>query len=500
MVHKIIADKATEIKLSLQTSDPSLVKTRQAVIAAYLESMWQSLRKGPTKLTHKQVVALSGEIYHLWVNSLEDNPVNPDFWSRIINTNESAINAGKNSLAINPDAYEMKRLEDRFGGFSDGLLANHGLVVDDHSRANLLRQVAKAMTEAAYKIKKFAEGDYSPDQSGNRFPKWEASKEQTTTKQTGVSLKGLLDGWWKEAQTAGTTESTRDTYSRTIKYFCTFIKHDDASKITTEDIIAYKDHRLHEANPKTGKTAAPKTVKDGDLAALKSILGWGMNNKKITSNPAQGVTLKIGKRVRTRLNYFSIDERNAILQLAKNYKPSGREGQKQTAAKRWIPWMCAYSGARVGEIIQLRKQDIREEEGHWIYIITPEAGTQKTKEARIVPIHSHLIDEGFINFVAASDEGYIFLNAKTGDNIKGKLNAMKNRLSEFIRTVVPDPNIAPNHGWRHTFKTLAREVEGNDPKVLDDIVGHGHGNEGAKYGASTIKAMAIVMKNFPKII
>jgi integrase len=28
------------------------------------------------------------------------------------------------------------------------------------------------------------------------------------------------------------------------------------------------------------------------------------------------------------------------------------------AARRWVPWLMAYSGARCGEITQLRKEDI----------------------------------------------------------------------------------------------------------------------------------------------
>lgn len=42
-------------------------------------------------------------------------------------------------------------------------------------------------------------------------------------------------------------------------------------------------------------------------------------------------------------------------------------------AKRWLPWVCAYTGARVGEIAQLRKQDVAHEHGRWVLVITPEA-------------------------------------------------------------------------------------------------------------------------------
>ena len=33
--------------------------------------------------------------------------------------------------------------------------------------------------------------------------------------------------------------------------------------------------------------------------------------------------------------------------------------------------------------------------------------------------------------------------------------------------MVPDPNVQPNHGWRHTFKTIGLEAELPE-RVLDE--------------------------------
>ncbi|QDZ10420.1 hypothetical protein [Devosia ginsengisoli] len=67
---------------------------------------------------------------------------------------------------------------------------------------------------------------------------------------------------------------------------------------------------------------------------------------------------------------------------------------------RWVPWLCAYTGARSGEITQLRKQDIEQhKDGFWILHITPEAGTVKGSMPRTVVLHDHLIEQGFLDFV-----------------------------------------------------------------------------------------------------
>lgn len=46
--------------------------------------------------------------------------------------------------------------------------------------------------------------------------------------------------------------------------------------------------------------------------------------------------------------------------------------------KRWVPLFCAFIGARVAEITQLRKEDLRQVDGMWVARITPNAGTVKS--------------------------------------------------------------------------------------------------------------------------
>jgi hypothetical protein len=44
--------------------------------------------------------------------------------------------------------------------------------------------------------------------------------------------------------------------------------------------------------------------------------------------------------------------------------------------------------------------DVKEMEGIWCIEITPEAGDVKTSEKRLVPLHSHLLEQGFLDFAA----------------------------------------------------------------------------------------------------
>jgi hypothetical protein len=62
---------------------------------------------------------------------------------------------------------------------------------------------------------------------------------------------------------------------------------------------------------------------------------------------------------------------------------------------------------------------------------------------------------------------------------------------------VSDPNVAPNHGWRHTFKTIGMEA-GIAPRILDAIQGQKPRNVAETYGDVTIKTQAAVMATFPR--
>lgn len=149
-------------------------------------------------------------------------------------------------------------------------------------------------------------------------------------------------------------------------------------------------------------------------------------------------------------------------------------------------------------MIQLRKEDVRREGEHWMLCITPEAGTVKTNEARDVALHAHLVEKGFPEFVAASKPGHLFLTpAKDTGDVLGPLQGVKNRVAEFSRSVVTDVRVKPNHGWRHRFKTVARNV-GFDPRVTDCIQGHAARTSGEDYGDVTVEAMALALARFPK--
>ncbi|WFU47723.1 tyrosine-type recombinase/integrase [Sinorhizobium terangae] len=479
--HMVVGENASEITISLRTRDPREAKERQAVALAYLDSVWQALREGPKRLTQKQIAALAGEAYRELVASFEDNPGSPETWKQIVQLQIK-------SMA--PDARERW-----FGPTVDLILAKHRLVVDKDSRSALISAVGVSVSQASVRLAQNAGGDYSPDTVVTRFPPLELSREAKSAKplpKGSQTITGLAEGWWRENKMAGRAVSTHEAYQRVAQQLSEFLGHDDARAVTEDDIIAFKDHRLSQG-------VSLKTIGGGDISGIRQLYAWGIANRKVSHNPAEGVKVAKVKKKRTRDPGFTDEEAVAILSDAFHHKRTGKASAHLSNARRWVPWLCAYSGARIGEMVQLRKQDLRQENGLWIIRITPEAGTVKDGEYRDVPLHPHLVEQGFPEFVSKAANGHLFMKV-FGDTEKAQRGAWrttKNRVRDFVREIVTDPEVAPNHAWRHRFMTLGRNL-GISRDVRFSITGHDTDAEGDDYGIATNEAKAAALAKYPR--
>jgi integrase len=72
------------------------------------------------------------------------------------------------------------------------------------------------------------------------------------------------------------------------------------------------------------------------------------------------------------------------------------------------------------------------------------------------------------------------------------------RLAKWVRSLgVDHPDVRPNHGWRHTFKSRAIQAE-IDARLRDAIVGHAPRTVADAYEHPTVADMAKALKRFPR--
>ena len=285
-----------------------------------------------------------------------------------------------------------------------------------------------------------------------------------------------MGGWAKNPK-----EATLALWRSYISEFVTFVGHDDPSAIRRQDVVAWKQKLLEDG-------ISPKTINDSKLAALKAVLGWAADNELLRENPAARVAVKRVKKPGQRMLGFSKDEAAAILRAA---------SQQNSPVYRWVPLLCAASGARVAEVCQLRAEDIDQVDGHWVMHIRAEAGSLKSVNSeRIVPLHPVVVQTDFLKFAKLKNTGALFFDPerrKPGAKKPQAKIVAKNVASWVHRLGIEvgrkEHRKDPNHGWRHLFKTLGREA-GVQDSVLDAITGNAPPTVGQAYGETWLSTAA----------
>lgn len=529
-----------EIRFSLRTYDEAEAKRREATALAHLEAMYAALRAGPQPLSHKQRVALAGEVYRLVVERFDENPGSPEAWAawkafnrasregriasapriaapdfdqRAVQAHQEVAQAvfgddltsGVNGLPRGAHD-SLKALEDRFGVLVDWVLCRHGVVTSAESRSALLVEVEKAATDAGWRLRRAAQGDYSLDPAESRFPTYvqppkaeEAQKAEAKPPAGGdrLTMSILLEKQAAEGKPAPATLTNRRSH---IKAFNQHFGDRDVNTITPKEVVDWKD-----ALVASGLKA--KTINDGHLATIRALLGFGVANHLVASNAATGITVVARRRAGEGRIPYTNDEVFTLLRLAE---------EERGAAKRWLPWLCAYTGARVGELAQLWGQRVRQDGETWVIDIAPaeDGGTLKNAGSeRTVPLHPILIDQGFLEFVHAVGDGPLFYGsaekrakrrgaartAREKDN-PGRRHASKgvtNALATWIRGKgFDDPRKAPSHSLRHWTKT-ALQAAGVADSIADALQGHVEQSVAGGYRHAGLATLSAAIERLP---
>lgn len=480
------------INISLGTADRAQAKAKCPQIAVEVEAAMAAILNGPKPLTVQDISALSGDLCKAFAEGLERGPVaTPDQWLRVAAMNEEARQGHYGVVAmpsIHETADEQRRasMEARFGGITDTFLARRGTITDAESRLKLIERASLDLMEGAMKLGRSPDGEYTPDDCKRRRPNIRVKSANGLDR----SLTGLAEAWHKAALDRDVRKRDADEIASRFKKLIPFLQHDDAGRVTRQDIVRWKDKRLAE-------DISVKTINDSDIASFNNVFNWGKERGWLDQNPAKGTAIRTKRRkAKNRDEFFSIQEIGTILRHAAAAVGTKREAPKTTAAKRWVPWLLAYSGARVAEMIQLRKGDVRSDPDHGCIVrLTPEAGSIKTNRFCDVPVHDHLIAEGFLEFVKGSQDGHLFCELGADGTITGPAGGVYKRVRDFVREVIDDKDVAPLHAWRYTFKTYGLEA-GIQEITLDAISNHAPKHQGGEYTKVTLRARAEAMARF----
>lgn len=312
-----------------------------------------------------------------------------------------------------------------------------------------------------------------------------------TTNITPLTVGELFERW----ATYNADKRSRNTIKRyrgSFRSLTAFFGMRDVRTLTADDLFTWAEDR------RDREGISVRAINRNDIATVCSVFRWASSRSgsmMMPGNPASGVTLDKPKLAAGRERTFRDNEVRAILAASSAVKLDPTNPTR-SSARRWCPWLAAYSGSRIGELTSLERRDIRVEAG----IPVMDLRITKTGQPRTVPLHPHLIEQGFLAFVNSCPEGPLFYDPKrhrigvatTPSELQG------HKLGRWLRVAVNlDPGVHPNHGWRHTWKTRALGA-GIEERLRDAITGHSVGTVGRRYETPTLRMLADAMSKFPR--
>ncbi|HEY8383846.1 MAG TPA: tyrosine-type recombinase/integrase [Microvirga sp.] len=279
-------------------------------------------------------------------------------------------------------------------------------------------------------------------------------------------LTELFERWKAETQPS---QSTVASWAPVVRSLSDHLGHEDISRIRTSDVVAWKDGLV-------ATHLKAKTINATYLAALNAWLNYAVANGLLLANPASGVRVQERRRAGTAMLPYEDGEVVRLLDLAK---------QERLAPRRWLPWLAALSGARIGELAQLWGQRIRTVGGVTVMEIraAEDGGSLKNQDSeRTIPLHSALIADGFLEFVRERGRGPLFYGPRGGASPgRHPSKGVSNHLAEWIRRQgFRDKRKSPNHALRHWWKSAAVR-SGMQDSLADAIQGHAAPSEAGRY-------------------
>jgi hypothetical protein len=231
---------------------------------------------------------------------------------------------------VDRDGSETRARGARVAELADAYLRKQGLAVSAYSRTRLVEAMANAM-EYGSQIVVFGRPNPHPF---SPLPPWAAriaypgrqsghvanrvaDRSHPLSNRKQVPFNELFAGWVAEKQPR---EKTKYAWRRVLEQLGKFLGHSDASLVSADDLIRWKASLLE-----TGLRA--KSIRDGKLAPIRAILQWAVDNRRLSQNPAERVTIDLRSKLTDKKRGYSEDKARKVLAAACTQKD---------ALRRWV--------------------------------------------------------------------------------------------------------------------------------------------------------------------
>lgn len=472
-----------EIKRSLKMRDSVIAQQWALALTTryglHFEGFWQMVRRGydpkhfdpknqstwPSDSEHvagdyrTKINILTGEV------EIETDPNNPDDHRRAMEAVQEAARQTR-ELLDNPVVAERLRLaNDR----------------DAAERAALAAEVQAGMQAQSQALVK---------QLTATLPVVSSKTVGEAVKQYEQSLNGMV-------------KKTRDDYMFAVRWFEEFLGPTlPVSSITDDLAVAWKNelivHYTSVRENKQTRKVARGHLKADPIAGLPEVEAKAPSVDKIIGRahrfmkfcqkhkyfprledlPTAGKTIETSSERKN----SSFHEAFVPEDLRAMFAPENLLTQSKPHSKPhefWIPLLCLFTGARIGELSQMYHEDIYQEaNGFWVIAIRDKSGFQrvKTKAARrIIPLHPTLIELGFLAYVqdaktAVPDSERVFPYLRY-DKTNGFGDVPSEAFARYLDTLGIHEDEKTAHSFRKTANQRLKDEEVDYP-IRCQLVGH----------------------------
>ena len=230
------------------------------------------------------------------------------------------------------------------------------------------------------------------------------------------------------------------------------------------------------------------------FSLMKSFFQWTINEGYLEASPAANIKMPKRKKDPTSVirKPFTREELETLLHspLFSGYASVSRryiEGRnKKQLADYWVWLLGLFAGLRVKEIVLLHRRDIIEQDGILCISVNDYHGKGIKTDAgnRLVPIHSTLLDLGFMDWVRKTTRNrpskYVFPTL-ISESDKDPSKRATRRTTPYLRKIgIEDPSKV-FHSTRHTFSDELRNSN-LEYYSIKKLMGHSSSDVTSIYG------------------
>lgn len=503
---------AAEVWRSLRTRDYSIARARCAEVRADLFRQWENERlirrrdQDQRHFSQQEIDAIAAELYTFEM-TLDEKETEHNDYRR--NTDDVSISFRASHLQALQGGLTRGEF-DLAKWWVDHVIERDGLGIkyDDADYRQLCFASQRVMIDAVKAKMGRDQGNYgyTPADPITKAPP-RRSKERNG--------EGLMDLFarYRHVNPNGVKQASLDQDELVLGLLDSFLQSPPAADVTRTQIRDWRDalsrypsratqiaefrgmtmRETIETNKSIGKPTLSRKTINRYLSAASSYFKWLLSEGyRETENPVAGLFYAKDKSAKVR-SY-------TVKELEKLFTSTWFTGDAPRDHRFWLPLICLFSGARLGEAAQLLKADVRERHGHWIMHITTEGDSEKSVKTessmRIVPLHPELIKLGFVDFAKNSKGSRVFSEVER--DTAGKWGqAFSRDFGRYLKQIgIKDDQVEAAskkritfHSFRHTFTDAMRRAD-YDEHDIGLLLGHAKKTTTGRYGNERAEQIA----------